>query len=54
MPMIEKLLGHTQVQTTARYAHLAVDPLKLAVNYLSYFAAHVAHRQPIGAMKRSK
>ena len=54
MPMIEKLLGHTQVQTTARYAHLAVDPLKLAVNHLSYFAAHVTHRQPIGAMKSSK
>ena len=25
LPMIEKLLGHTQVQTTARYAHLARD-----------------------------
>ena len=28
--MIGKLLGHTQVQTTARYAHLAADPIKLA------------------------
>ena len=27
LPMIVKLLGHTQVQTTARYAHLADDPL---------------------------
>ena len=26
LPMIGKLLGHTQVQTTARYAHLANDP----------------------------
>ncbi len=26
--MIGKLLGHTQVQTTARYAHLAADPVK--------------------------
>ena len=25
LPMIGKLLGHTQVQTTARYAHLAND-----------------------------
>ena len=25
LPMIAKLLGHTQVQTTARYAHLALD-----------------------------
>jgi site-specific recombinase XerD len=24
LPMIGKLLGHTQVQTTARYAHLAI------------------------------
>ncbi len=25
-----KMLGHTQVQTTARYAHLATDPVKQA------------------------
>lgn len=28
LPMIGKLLGHTQAQTTARYAHLASDPVK--------------------------
>ena len=28
LPMIGKLLGHTQVQTTARYAHLARDTAK--------------------------
>ncbi len=27
LPMISKLLGHTQPQTTARYAHLADDPI---------------------------
>ncbi|MDO5622912.1 MAG: tyrosine-type recombinase/integrase [Paracoccus sp. (in: a-proteobacteria)] len=27
LPVIGKLLGHTQVQTTARYAHLAADPV---------------------------
>ena len=27
LPMIGKLLGHTQTQTTARYAHLAVHPV---------------------------
>jgi hypothetical protein len=27
LPMIGKLLGHTQTQTTARYAHLALDPV---------------------------
>ena len=30
--MIGKLLGHTQVQTTARYAHLAADPVKDAAD----------------------
>jgi integrase len=35
LPMIGKLLGHTQVQTTARYAHLAVDPVKAAVERVS-------------------
>src|ERR1700676_1889278 len=35
LPMIGKLLGHTQVQTTARYAHLATDPVRVAVNSIS-------------------
>ena len=28
LPLIGGLLGHSQPQTTARYAHLAADPLK--------------------------
>jgi integrase len=32
LPIIGKLLGHTQAQTTARYAHLADDPLRQAVD----------------------
>lgn len=32
LPMIGRLLGHTQVQTTARYAHLAVIPIIDAAN----------------------
>ncbi len=35
LPMIGKLLGHTQVQTTARYAHLAADPVKMAANHVA-------------------
>lgn len=35
LPMIGKLLGHTQVQTTARYAHLAADPVKRAAGKIS-------------------
>ena len=30
LPMIGKLLGHRKVQTTARYAHLARDSVKVA------------------------
>ncbi len=32
LPIIGKLLGHTQPQTTARYAHLADDPQRDAAN----------------------
>ncbi|GAB5387833.1 MAG: site-specific integrase [Alphaproteobacteria bacterium] len=39
LPIIGKLLGHTQVQTTARYAHLASDPLRNAANQISRFIA---------------
>ncbi len=31
LPIVGKLLGHTQAATTARYAHLDADPLRLAV-----------------------
>jgi integrase len=35
LPMIGKLLGHTQVQTTARYAHLAAEPVKAAAELVA-------------------
>jgi integrase len=35
LAMIGKLLGRTQVQTTARYAHLASDPVKQAATKIS-------------------
>ena len=35
LPMIGKLLGHTQVQTTARYAHLANQPVMEAAKDVS-------------------
>jgi integrase len=34
LPMIGKLLGHTQASTTQRYAHLAVDPIRAAANLI--------------------
>ena len=39
LPMIGKLLGHTQVQTTARYAHLANQPVLQAANDVSSLIA---------------
>lgn len=32
---IGKLLGHADVKTTARYAHLAQDPVKAAANRIA-------------------
>jgi integrase len=46
LPIIGKLLGHTQAQTTLRYAHLASDPVKAA-------AAAVAGKM-IAAMDANK
>jgi integrase len=34
LPIIGKLLGHSQPSTTARYAHLDADPLKKAVDQI--------------------
>ena len=40
LPMIGALLGHTQVQTTARYAHLASAPVKGAAEFVSNLLEH--------------
>ena len=37
--MIGKLLGHTQAQTTASYAHLAADPMQAAEQVISNIAS---------------
>jgi hypothetical protein len=34
LPVIGKLLGHSQPSTTARYAHLANDPIRAASNVI--------------------
>ena len=44
LPMIGKLLGHNKVQTTARYAHLANDPVKSAANRIASRIAEVVGR----------
>ncbi|MAT03529.1 MAG: integrase [Acidimicrobiaceae bacterium] len=35
LTMIGRLLGHTQIQTTARYAHLKTDPIRAAADQVS-------------------
>ena len=43
LPMIGKLLGHTQVQTTARYAHLANESVKASGSRVGdSIGAHIA------------
>ena len=34
LPIIGKLLGHSQPATTARYSHLDADPMRRAVNLI--------------------
>lgn len=35
LPIVGKLLGHSQPQTTARYAHLDADPLRAAADLIA-------------------
>jgi len=45
LPILGRLLGHTQPITTARYAHLADDPLQHAADHISAeIAARLASR----------
>jgi integrase len=47
LPIVGRLLGHTQPQTTARYAHLADDPLRQATNrFASIVAAARGNERP--------
>jgi integrase len=47
LPVIGKLLGHSQPTTTARYAHLAADPVRAASNLIGneISAAMQKHRR---------
>lgn len=45
LPMIGKLLGHSQPATTARYAHLAVDPIRTASNLIGAELTAAMHGQ---------
>jgi integrase len=56
LPMIGKLLGHTQPATTARYAHLAVDPMKAASELVGseIMAAMIPHAATPKRIKGSR
>jgi integrase len=56
LPMIGKLLGHSQVQTTARYAHLADDPVKAAAGKVSDYvgSAMMGGRERVAAHDNSE
>ena len=46
LPIIGKMLGHSQVQTTQRYAHLAADPVKAAA---AVVAGKIADAMRVGS-----
>lgn len=51
LTMIGRLLGHTQIQTTARYAHLKTDPIRAAADQVSEAIAN-ALAQPLETESR--
>jgi integrase len=46
LPIIGKMLGHTQAQTTQRYAHLASDPVKAAAAVVAERIAEAMRGKP--------
>ena len=57
LPIIGKLLGHTQSATTARYAHLADDPVRQAVETIGATISAAMNRKPgaeVLPIKRAK
>lgn len=59
LPIVGKLLGHTQTRTTERYAHLAADPLRQATNTIAAgIAAATGHtastRENVMSIKKAR
>jgi len=53
LPLVGKLLGHTQIQTTMRYAHLADDPVRKAASEVSaVLSAALETRMPAAKSAR--
>ena len=54
LTMIGKLLGHTQVQTTARYAHRARDSMQTAASRITEsISGNLRSERTLGAATRS-
>jgi integrase len=49
LPIIGKLLGHSQPTTTARYAHLDADPMRRAADTIGATISAAMDRKPAGA-----
>jgi integrase len=55
LPIIGALLGHTQPQTTARYAHLLDDPLRAATERVgALVTANAAKRKDVVQVREEK
>jgi integrase len=48
--MVGALLGHSQPQTTDRYAHLAADPLRAASDAIARRIATALNNEPLGTV----
>jgi integrase len=54
LPIIGKLLGHTQASTTQRYAHLDADPLRRASEAIGSRIAAALDEKRAGSVVRLK
>ena len=52
LPMIGQLLGHTQVQTTQRYAHLLADPLRTGLEQVGEMLSNRPWLKPNDDLQR--
>jgi integrase len=54
LPVIGKLLGHSQAATTQRYAHLDANPLRRAINLIGEKASPIMGTQYINRKQQNK
>jgi len=47
VPVIGRLLGHSQAQTTQRYAHVDADPALRAANFVGGAMQSISHKEAL-------